>query len=70
MRTDEQVKVKYNMAENLIAPVEPGMTVGTIDYMVGDTVYRTEAIITVDSIGAIDLEWCMRQILERFFSFS
>lgn len=70
MRTDEQVKVKYNMAENLIAPVEPGMTVGTIDYMVGDTVYRREAIITVDSIGAIDLEWCMRQILERFFSFS
>ena len=70
MRADEQVKVKYNLAENLVAPVEPGMTVGTIDYMVGETIYRREAIVTVDSVGAIDLEWCMRQILERFFSFS
>lgn len=69
MREDEQIKVTYNVADSLTAPVEPGVTVGTIEYMVGDTVYKQESIVTVDSVGAIDLEWCMRQILKRFFLF-
>ena len=69
MREDEQIKVTYNVADSLTAPVEPGVTVGTIEYMVGDTVYKQESIVTVESVGAIDLEWCMRQILKRFFLF-
>ncbi len=68
MRTDEQVKVVYHMEEELTAPVVPGMTVGTIEYIVENTVYKKENIITADAIDKIDLEWCMRQVLERFFS--
>lgn len=68
MRADEQVKVVCQVEEELTAPVVPGMTVGAIEYIVGNTVYKKENIITTDSIGEIDLEWCMRQVLERFFS--
>jgi len=67
MRPDEQIRVEYSVQETLTAPVEPGMTVGSIDYIVGDTVYKREMIVTADSIGKIDLEWCVRQVLERYF---
>lgn len=70
MRADEQVRVEYHWKDTLAAPVEAGTEVGTIEYIVEDTIYKRETIVTVDSVEEIDLEWCMREILERFFSFS
>ena len=45
---------------------ESGTTVGTISYLVGDTVYKEENIVTADRVMEIDLKWCGRQILDRF----
>ena len=58
--------MEYSVKEQLTAPVECGMTVGTIDYMVGDTIYKREEIVTVNSVMPIDLKWCGRQVLQRF----
>lgn len=66
LRGDEQVNVKYTLAERLTAPVVKGTPVGSITYMVGDTVYRTETIITADNLKAIDPQWCLLRILGRF----
>jgi len=67
LRQGEEIKVVKRLKEDLTAPVEAGMEVGCVEYSVGDTVYRRDAIVTVDSVGAIDLEWCAREVLERFF---
>lgn len=67
LRDDEEVRVEFRCEEILEAPVESGTVVGTIDYIVGDTVYKTENIVTADSVKMINFEWCTRQILSRFF---
>ncbi len=66
MRADENISVQYTIEESLTAPVAKNMTVGSVVYMVGDTVYRTEIIVTADELGAMDSKWCLRQILDRF----
>ncbi len=66
MRMDEEVQVKFEQKEILTAPVEKGMVVGKIYYVVNDVIYRTEEIVTTQQIEKIDLKWCMKEILERF----
>lgn len=66
MRADENISVQYTIEESLVAPVAKNMPVGSVVYMVGDMVYRTETIVTADELGAVDSEWCLRQILQRF----
>lgn len=67
MRKDEEVRVEYNAKDVLTAPVKAGTEVGTVEYSVGDVVYRREKILTKESVDAIDLKWCARQILKRYF---
>lgn len=67
MREDEEIQVEYTLEDALTAPVERGTPVGTIDYMVGDVVYKQETIVTADQVGRIDVRWCMEQVLKRYF---
>ena len=48
------------------APLVAGTQVGKIDYLVGDQVIYTESIVTVSSVPAIDLSWCLHQILSHY----
>lgn len=66
MREDEKITVKYTLRESLTAPVSEGTEVGAVSYLVDNTVYRTENIVTADNVGAVDPEWCARQVLKRF----
>ena len=66
MRADENISVQYTIEESLTAPVAENMPIGSVVYKVGDTVYRTETIVTAEEKGAVDSEWCLRQILDRF----
>ena len=66
LKTDEQIQVEYSQKEILEAPVEQGTVVGKIYYVVNDTIYRTENIVTTETVDKIDLEWCVKQIWERF----
>lgn len=70
LRADEKIRVECRVKNTLTAPVSGGTEVGWIDYMVGDTVYKRESIVTKDSVGLIDPEWCLKQILFRFLIFS
>lgn len=66
LRKDEQIRVKCNMADSLTAPVVAGTPVGSIEYIVNDTVYLRETIVTADDVDKIDLHWCALQIVEKF----
>ena len=65
MREDEKISVKYTVAESLTAPVEENTPVGSVDYLVNDTVYRREMIVAAEQIEAVEPKWCVQQILVR-----
>ena len=46
--------------------MERGTKVGTVHYIVDDTVYLTEDIVTAESVEPIEFAWCLRQIAGRF----
>ncbi len=66
LRPDEKIQVRYTAKKSLTAPIERGTVVGSIDYIVDDTVYKRENVVTKDTVEAIDLRWCMVQIWKRF----
>lgn len=66
LREDEQIQVEYKMKKNLEAPVQSGTEVGNIYYVVDDTVYKTDTIVTVQNVEKIDFNWCCRQIWNRY----
>lgn len=65
---DEEITVSYQCKRELAAPVSEGQVVGTVTYSVGDVVYKTEQIVTCESIEKIDFSWCAEQILSRFLN--
>ena len=66
MRADEKVEILYRKEKELQAPVTAGETVGEICYVVDGEIWRRERLYAGESVSAIDLFWCGRQILERF----
>lgn len=69
LRADEEIVVSYSQKDALTAPVAVGEEVGIVEYRVDDEVYKRQKIVTTDSVEKIDLEWCIREVLERFFVF-
>lgn len=67
LREGEEVRVEYSVKDELTAPVEYGMEVGTVEYVVDDVVYKRESIVTTSRVGEIDMKWCVRQIFKRYF---
>ena len=66
LRPDEKIYVRYSVKEKLTAPVGRGTVVGSIDYIVDDVVYKRESVVTKESVEAIDLKWCAKQVWKRF----
>jgi len=66
MKAGEKIQVQYEQEKTLTAPVEEGTVVGSVRYMVEGITYRTEEIITADSVQKITWQWCLEQIWQRF----
>ncbi len=66
MRKDEAVIIKKKIAKELTAPVEDGMSVGQIDYYVGEDLITSYPIITTEQVGIWDMEFCVKKLLNRF----
>ena len=66
LREDEEITVSYQQKEILEAPVPEGTVVGEVKYVVDETTYRTEKIVTTETVEKIDLAWCMQQVWMRF----
>ena len=57
------------MKQLLQAPVEEGMKVGEVHYMLDGSTYYSEEIVTAETVEKIDWQWCLEQIFIRFLSF-
>lgn len=66
LRADERIRVICQLQENLEAPIEKGENVGVIQYMVGNKIYKSESIVTVENVSRIDFRWCFGQVWKLF----
>lgn len=66
LKEGEAFQAVCEMEESLTAPVEEGTEVGTIQYRLGDEVYRVDYIVTAKEVKEIDYKWCLVQVLRRY----
>lgn len=67
MQSGENVKIVYDVATTLGAPVKAGEKVGAISYLVGNQAWKNCDIIIQDSVEKIDFYWCFYQVLEKWY---
>lgn len=69
LRKDERIEVEWNVTDTLQAPVQAGSEVGYIRYLVNGEVYKEDKMLIKNSVDAIDFDWCLKKVLERFCVF-
>lgn len=64
---EENIRVCYKKEKMLKAPVRSGEKVGTLTYMVGDTVILQNNLLTKQESKKIDISWCIQKIAALYF---
>lgn len=64
LKEGEEVQLKYELAEELHAPVEEDAYIGKISYMLGDEVLKECRVTAGNAVGKIDFSWCFARVLE------
>lgn len=67
LREDEIVQAKSTVKPYLTAPVVKDMVAGTIEYYVGDTLFRKLNVYVGDSVKEIDYPFTFREVLRLFY---
>lgn len=63
------LKYSYSRAESVAAPVEKGQLLGYVNVTSGETVVATAKIIAAEEVEELDYKRCIKELLERIFSF-
>lgn len=63
---DDIINVTYELPNYIDAPVEAGTVVGKVNIFVNDKLYTQLPIYSQNSAIQIDLEYCLKQIIEKF----
>ena len=58
-----EVTLKYEIADQLYAPVKSGDYIGKICYMLGEETLAERCVVAGETIGKIDYPWCLGQVL-------
>lgn len=66
LKKDEEVNVIYSCPKSLNAPVKEGTVVGSVKYLLNDTVIREYPIYVTTSVKKLDYKWCLKQTWNRF----
>ncbi|MDE7332342.1 MAG: D-alanyl-D-alanine carboxypeptidase [Lachnospiraceae bacterium] len=66
LKKGEQIQADYRLPDQLTAPVRAGTQIGTIKYLAGGEVCRTEYLVAAKDIPAIDFFWCLKQIIASY----
>lgn len=66
MREDEKITITLQKVKALTAPVHKGQKIGYISYMVGNKEWKRVCLIATQDIKAVDLEWCLRQVMHKW----
>ena len=68
MRPDEKIERIVEMVDHLEAPIEAGMTIGSISYVADGITWRKDLIAVDQKVEKVDFSWCLGQILQAFVS--
>lgn len=63
LRTDEKVRIEYQIPNILTAPQEKGKIVGRASYYIDDNLYTELPIYTIDESKRIDYKFCFMRVL-------
>ena len=66
MQKQEPVTIKKILAKSIAAPMEAGTPVGRIDYYVSEDCVASYPVVTTETIGMWDLEFCAKSLLKQF----
>jgi len=66
LRRDEKIEIKWEVEKELEAPVKSGTEVGSIQYFVGDEMYKEEKLVVKQGIEKIDYDWCLDMVIQKF----
>lgn len=66
MEDNERVRIVYELASYLRAPVDKDMEVGMAKYYIDDELFAEIPIYTSESVASIDMKYCMKNILDKF----
>lgn len=61
----EEITLRYEVAEQLFAPVEKGACIGEITYMLGADEIGRCRVVAENTIKKIDFYWCFLRIFEQ-----
>lgn len=65
MRNDESITIRTRMLKSLEAPVEAGISVGQLEYYIGDERIASYPIVTAESVDLWDMEFCFKTLLKK-----
>lgn len=66
LRKEEEFEAVCSIKDHLEAPVKAGTEVGSIQYRVGEEIYRVDYIVAAEDVDVIDFTWCMKQIFRCY----
>lgn len=66
LKEHEKVELVYDIKEELEAPIKKGQVVGTINYEVDGEVYKSDQIVTMESVDKVNYKWSFKKVLESF----
>lgn len=63
---DEEIRIEYELPDQLQAPVKADTKVGKVSYLLGDEVLKEYPVYTTDSVKKIDFGWCFDIIKNKY----
>lgn len=64
MKEQEKIKITFQRAKELTAPVKEGETVGTLYFLIGEERWKTYKLVTKQPAEKIDFSWCLQKVME------
>lgn len=65
LKEGETWQVRCERKAHMVAPIDSGTKVGEVQYLLGDMVVRSYAIVATENIEKIDYVWCLEQALRH-----
>lgn len=62
----EQVQVETHISQEVTAPVEPGMLLGSVRYLLDGQVVKVYTVEAAEDVEAVTLDWCLEKLWRKY----
>lgn len=66
LKKEEAVEIRYDIKDEVEAPVKQGDQVGSIEYLVDKKVWKTCSVVAMNDVQKINFEWCYKKVMRKF----